>query len=314
MGFLVILFIVLKSAIYGLSVFFTGKLTESIDVLDILALRFLLSAAVLFILKSFKVIKIEVGLRDIFKKTERSPFIKPLLLAGLFEPILYMLFETLGISQTTGITAGVILSLSPIFSCILESLFLGERNSWSQRVFLGVGIVGVIYIAVNTSTADGTNTVSGIVFMFLAVLCGCLFSVFSRKSSKHFSSFEVTYITSLLGTVSFNAANIARHIINRDVIHYFDAFLDINNIVGFLYLSVLSTIVATAMNNFALSKAKISSLSAFGGVSTIVTVAAGVLFANEKLYLYHVIGISLIIIRIIGVTYIDMKKERSRNI
>ena len=48
------LFGILKNVIYGASVFFTGALSDNVDVLDILAIRFLLSFAVLYLLKILK--------------------------------------------------------------------------------------------------------------------------------------------------------------------------------------------------------------------------------------------------------------------
>ncbi len=151
MGVIVIVLITLKNIIYGLSIFFTGNLLEQTDVLDVLALRFLMSFVALWLLKVTRVLRIEVGIKDIFRRTHHTPYILPLLLAGLFEPVLYMAFETIGVSMTTDITAGVILSLSPIFSCINESIFLKEKSSLAQKIFLGIGIVGVMYIALNTS-------------------------------------------------------------------------------------------------------------------------------------------------------------------
>ncbi len=311
MSFLVVAFVVIKNTIYGLSVLFTGRLTENVDVLDVLALRFLMSFVVLFLLKTFKVIKINVGVKDIFVRKRDARGVKELLLAGLFEPVLYMFFETLGISMTTAITAGVIISLSPIFSCICEGIILKEKNTFMQKVFLAVGIIGVMYIAVNTKTNDGQNTLNGIIFMFLAVISGQLFAVFSRKASKQFKAFEVSYITCLLGTVAFNTVNIIRHIVNGNLSSYFKPYFNIENLLGFAYLGILSTIAATAMNNYALSKANVSSLAAFGGVSTLVTILAGVIFQNEKLYMYHIIGIALIAIRMVGVSYIDIKKQKT---
>lgn len=312
MSFLVVAFIVIKNTIYGLSVLFTGNLTESVDVLDVLSLRFLMSFVVLFLLKSFKIVKINVGIKDIFSRKKGTKGAMELLLAGLFEPVLYMLFETLGISMTTAITAGVIISLSPIFSCICEGIVLKEKNTFMQKVFLVIGIIGVMYIAINTKTNDGKNTVSGIIFMFLAVISGQMFAVFSRKSSKQFKAFEVSYITCFLGTVAFNTVNVIRHIALGNLSDYFKPYFNIENLLGFAYLGILSTIVATAMNNYALSKASVSSLAAFGGVSTLVTIFAGVFLQNEKLYTYHIIGITLIVIRMVGVSYIDIKKQQNK--
>lgn len=311
MVFLAYLFTILKYVIYGTSVFFTGSLSENVDVLDILALRFLISFIVLYFLKIFKIIKINVGIKDIFKKTERSKHIKSLLLAAIFEPVLYMLFETLGISMTTGITTAIILSLTPISSCICESIILKEKTTLMQKILLGLGIIGVIYIAVNTNTSDGKDTIAGIIFIVLAVVSGSLFMVFSRKSSAHFNSMEVTYFSAMLGMIAFNFVNIVRHISIGDILGYFSPLFNIQNLIGFIFLAIISTIVATGMNNFALSKIQTSTASAFSGLSTVVTITVGVIFGGEHLYYFHYIGITLILIRMIGVSYISIKKTRS---
>lgn len=60
-----------------------------------------------------------------------------------------MMFETFGIAGTSGVTAGVILSLSPIPNVVFSSVMLGEKTTLMQKLFLILGIVGVIYIAVN---------------------------------------------------------------------------------------------------------------------------------------------------------------------
>ena len=113
------LFAVLKNAVYGTTVFFTSELTQSTDVLDVLALRFLMSAVVFWILKTTRVCKIGVGVKDFFVKGERRSALKVVLLTALFEPVLYMFFETMGVSMSSNITAPVsyqLLRLSRPFS------------------------------------------------------------------------------------------------------------------------------------------------------------------------------------------------------
>ena len=306
------MFAFLKGVVYGTSVFFTGKLTSSVDVLDILALRYILSFVVFWLIKVTKIASINIGIKDFFTKNHRSVHFKSLLLAGLFEPILYMLFETIGISMTTGITTGVIFSLGPIASCICESVFLKEKSSFWQKVFLGLGIIGVIYIAINTNTSTGKDSVAGIMFLLLAVVTGALFSTFSRKSSKAFSSMEITYISCLQGMVAFNFLNIIRHLYNGNISDYFNPYFNIDNMIGFVFLSVVSTIIATGMNNYALARMQVSTMSAFGGVSTLTTVFIGTVFGGETLHNFHIIGLSLIILRMIGVSYIAIKKDKKK--
>lgn len=151
-------FTILKNIIYGTSVYFTELLSKNVDVLDILAIRFLISSLMLYCLKLLKIVRINVSIKDIFRKTKSSKHMKFLILAALFESVLYMFFETFGISMTTCVTAGVILSLMPISSCICESIILKEKTTFFQKVFLVLGIIGVIYISVNTNTNYGNDT------------------------------------------------------------------------------------------------------------------------------------------------------------
>lgn len=299
-----------KCVVYGATPFFTGALSENMDVLDLLSLRFLLSFVVFVILKNLRILKINFKVKDVFVKNERTPHIKNLIFTALFEPVLYMLFETLGISMTNGVTTAVILSAAPVFYCIAEFIFFRQYPSFLQGVFLTLGMLGAAYIAVCTSTEGGRSSMFGILFLVLALTVGALFCVFSRKSSSHFSPLEITFVSSMLGAVCFNSVNVVRHIANGDILHYFDPYFNVENLIGFAVLGICSTIFATVMSNYALSKIKISTFSAFGGVSTIVTVLIGVLFADEKLMYFHYIGFPLILARMVGVCVIDIIKDK----
>ena len=305
------LFAFLKNAIYGTTNFFTKGLNSGdVDAIEILALRFLFSFFVLWLLKTTKILKIEVGIKDLFKNTEKHSFIKPLFLTALFSPVIEMLFETTGFTMTSAVTAGVILSLMPIFACVWETLILKETTTFLQKLFLVLGVIGVIYIAVNTNTNDGKNSLLGIICLLIATISGPLHLVFSRESLKHFKPFEVTYFACLLGTVVFNSINIIKHILNGNILHYFDAFFVPQNIISFIMLSIVSTIIATAMNNFSMKKIQASTVAAFSGISTVVTILIGVVLLDEKLYAFHYIGFALILIRMIGVSYISIKNDK----
>ena len=83
MNILAVLCIIIKNSIYGLSVFFTGALTDSVAVFDILALRFLISFAVFYILKVTGILKIKAGIKDLIIK-DKSDIQKRDLFSGVF--------------------------------------------------------------------------------------------------------------------------------------------------------------------------------------------------------------------------------------
>ena len=312
MNILAYIFLLSKSIIYGSTPYFTGQLSASCDVLDILALRFLLSFFAMWTLKSLKIIKISVGIKDFVKKSDKNISLKNLLLAGLFEPVLYMFFETLGISMTSSVTTAVVISLSPIFYCVTEWLFFRAHPTVLQGIFLGLGIFGAIYIAANEGAKGGESSILGIMFLVLALVSASLFCVFSRKSSKNFSSFDITYISCVLGAVAFNSINVLRHLFNGDILNYFAPYFDLENLIGFLVLGIASTIIATSMNNYAIARVPLSTSAAFGGVSTFVTIFVGVVFGGEGIYFYHLIGFPFILARMIGVSAIGIMKDKKK--
>lgn len=313
MGILAYIFAFLKNVIFGTTNFFIKDLDgNDVDTIDILALRFLLSFLILWLLKTTGLLSIKVGIKDVFKKTERHRFIKPLLLTALFSPVIEMLFETVGATNTTAVTAGVIISLSPIFTCVFEGIILKESTTKLQKMFLAIGVVGVIYVAIHTNTNDGENTMLGILCLLVAVMAGPLHLVFSRQSTKKFAPFEISYFACLFGTVFFNFINVIKHLYDGDILHYFDPYLDVKNIPAFVMLSLFATIIATGLNNYAISRLQASTISAFGGVTTAVTILMGVAVLGEELQYYHYIGFTLIIIRIVGVSLIESKKEKKK--
>ena len=67
----------------------------------------------------------------------------------------------------------------------------------------------------------------------------------------------------MLGAVIFNLINVVRHIVKGDITDYFAPYFNLENMIGFVFLAVISTIVATSMNNYAVSKVRLSTASAF---------------------------------------------------
>ena len=123
---------------------------------------------------------------------------------------------------------------------------------------------------------------------------------------------EVTYFSASFGMIAFNFVNVIRHVINGDLLKYFSPLINVQNAVCFIFLGLISTILAKCMNNFALSKIQTSTVSAFSGLYTVVTIMVGVIFGGERLYTYHFIGMTLILIRMIGVSYISIKNDKIR--
>lgn len=291
--------LVMKCILYGISILFTGKLLEAGGTFEILAFRFTMSAVVFLLLRTLGIIKINF----------KGKNLKPLFFAALFEPVLYFIFETLGIKYTSTITAGIILALLPIVAGAAEMLILKEKTNTKQKLFMLLGIIGALVI-VFCSEQNGADSIMGILFMVIAMVSGGFFLATSRKSSEEFSTMEITYFMAWTGAIAFNVINFGINVFNGTLSTYFALLADPTNVAQLAFLAIVCSIVATSMGNFALSEIQASTVSTIGGLTTVVTVLSGVFVKNEQFTLYHLIGMICILASAVGVAYVKESKKK----
>ena len=291
---------IMRSLIYGSTFLFADRLLQSTSVSDVLALRFLLCAVLFGVLTAFGVIRISY----------KGKKLRWLLACALFEPILYFILETYGLRGISTSLAGILAAVNPIMIAVLETVFLGEKTSPLQKLLLGVGIAGVLLATVPNTAPGGVNTVWGILLMLGAQLAGCLFCISSRKTSEEFSAMEITFATTMVGALVFNGISLAEHWAAGTVSRYFAPLLRPDNLLCFLFLSVVSSFAATVMNNYALSKIQASALASMGGIATITAIVLGFAVNHEIIHWYQLVGALLILIGAGGVNYISLKKSR----
>lgn len=290
---------ILRSVIYGTSILFTSNLLDNIHFMHMLALRFFISAVAFTLMQLIGVIKIDF----------RGKPLKLLFMTALFEPVGYFILESIGIAGTTTSLAGILAATTSIMVLIFESVFLKEKTSLMQKLLLVLSVGGVVTVTVFSSGGGGQNSILGIVFLLLANMSGALFVICSRKSSTtRFSAMEVTYFSAIVGAIVFNAINFVIMAKSGTLLTFFNPLFDVENIIAFVFLSILSTILATLMNNFAISKIQASSISALGALSTVVTIVIGVIFKGDKISWYHIIGTALILCGSVGINYLTQKR------
>jgi drug/metabolite transporter (DMT)-like permease len=74
--------------------------------------------------------------------------------------------------------------------------------------------------------------------------------------------------------------------------------------ISILYLGVLSSVIAYFLTNYTLVRIEGSRCVVFANISTIVFIAAGVIFLHENFHVYHAVGSIMILIVCEGQTII----------
>lgn len=287
------------ASIFGFSFLIVKNTLNSVEVFQLLGLRFLVAAIVFIILRMVKVIKINIKLNDL----------KIILPVAVFQPVLYFISEVYGIKNAASSEAGLFIGMIPVAVAIVSWIFLKERLNLKQAAFMVLSVTGVVFISVMQMTGSlGESKPIGYLFLIGAVVSGAFYNMFSRKASKSHSPLEITYVMMITGAVVFNILGIGDSLING--YGYFKPLLHINSVMAILYLGVLSSVIAFFFVNFTLSKMPATQSSLFANLITVIAIIAGAIFLNEEFSVYKIIGSVLIIIGVWGVSYFQAKKEK----
>jgi drug/metabolite transporter (DMT)-like permease len=287
--------------IFGLSFIFSKVALNQVSPFVLLALRFLCAFTLLNLLL----------LTGKFRLKLKGKRLWPLLLIGFLQPVAYFIFESYGIKLTTATFSSVVVSLIPIATLLGGILFLREIPKKLQVVSMLVSVGGVVTMAL-LQNSDGTVKLAGIFMMIGAVAAAAVFNGLTRKFSGEFSAFERTYVMFLLGTVVFLPLAIVQS--GGSLTAVFAALGYKEVLWAVLFLGVLSSVVAFLLLNDASAYLPVARTSAFSNITTVVSVAAGVVYLKESFSAVTVLAVAAIIAGVWGVQRFRGDREKaSRN-
>lgn len=289
--------IALQSMIIGFSYLFVKIALTGADPFDLLAHRFTAAAVAVIAFQCIKPRPLHIKRNDFAKLAALS----------LAYPILFFLFQTLGLRSMNSSDAGILYSLIPMLTLLTAGFVLGESIGCAQKILMALSIAGVVYInAMNGLGAERSGAFSywGVLFLLLSAICSALYNVFTRKLSVSYSAYSIAFVMTMVAFVAFNTVALLRHAVRGTVGDYFAPFADPSFLYSILYLGVLSSLVSSLLSTYALAKLEASTVGQFNNFATVVSIAAGVLLLKEPLFYYHYIGIAAILVGTIGFNYL----------
>lgn len=254
-----------------------------------LSIRFLIAVSLLSLLWIFRVFSVHL-------KGKRVGY---LVLLGLLEPVVYFVFETYGIANSSSSFAGVMIALIPLATMLLAGIFLSERPTLRQTMFMLLSIGGVLLLSLGAGDG-GTVTPLGTLLLAGAVFAGSAFGLLSRKISGEFSSFERTYVMMVMGAVFFTALAFAEN--GADLPARIAETLSRPAFVGsILFLSVCCSCGAFLLINFAFSHISAARTTSFANLTTAVSVLAGIVILKESFAPIQLVAMACIVLGVFGV-------------
>ena len=288
----------LYATIVGLSFLFTKIALSISNPIDILAHRFIVSFIAISIPVFFKIVPVNLS-------KERIIRILPL---AILYPLCFFGFQTFGLQYATSSEAGIILASAPVFTMIMASYFLNEKSNIYQKISIGISLLGVLYITFKKGSTIDLANIKGMVLLLFSALSFASYSILARKMTKDYTTTELSFIMITISFLAFTSLAIIDNVYSGTMKEFLLPLTNIKFILSILYLGVLSTLGTSLLTNFALSKLEASKIIVFSNLGTVISIIAGVIFLNEVIFYYHVIGSLMIVGGVLGTNFLDKYK------
>ena len=207
-----------------------------------------------------------------------------ILTAGFY--VGFMVLQVIGLYFSSSIEGSIIFAIVPIIAQIIASVFLGEKATVWQNVFVCLSVVSLIIMIILGSSSVEFH-ISGIILLILSSISMAVSNVFMRYVRDQYKPIEISAAIIIGGCAVFN----------------------LEFIIATAYLGVGCILLSAQLMSYLLSKMAAVKATIFGNVSTAISIVAGVLVLGEPLRAYHIICTVLIIAGVIGLSFSGNKKS-----
>lgn len=265
--------------VWGSSYLATKVLTLHGTVFAILALRFLIAAVVMVVV--WKVSRRKAG-ED---RLGRRGFMVAVAV-GCTQALILSL-ETWGVSLTSATNAGLIISMTIVFTPVLESVWL---RRWLPRPYFIAATVAVVGVALLVSGAGWhAPSLGDLLMLGAAVIRSVHVTALGRLTAGHrYSSVSITLVQTLVCAVLFVALDVP------GLASAFTTFTGGDWLIV-IYLAVACTVFAFLVQLWAVRRTSAARVSLLLGTEPIWAVIIGVSLGGETLGWLGILGAALII-------------------
>jgi len=289
----------IAATIFGFSFLFTKSALDSLGTFQMLGMRFLTAAVFVSLLRVFRLIKIRFS----------TAIFKDLVMVALFQPVLYFIFETIGVRLTSASESGIIISLVTVSITVIAFFMLKESLTLIQWASISLSVAGVVVITLAKGNASGSGHMTGILALLGAVVAAGFYNSLSRRASTLYTPVEITFVMMWTGAIIFSLLGLLESAASGGMGGYIRALSDPVVLKDILYLGILSSVGAFFLLNYSLSRMEASRLAVFMNLTPVIAVASGICIRGEKFYPLQFVGAALVLAGIWGT---DHRSKKSR--
>lgn len=226
------------------------------------------------------------------------------ILATFFGIVLYFYFENKGLTLTTASNASMLVSAVPAFVLISESIFKRTKIALSSLLCVIASILGVYFVIFDSGTPDfSSDTIIGNLLILCALFSWIVYTFLSDKLGKKYSSLKMTTLQTFFSIPLFTPFIL-------DEVKYWQIPSTIS-VFNLIFLGVFCSALAYVFYLFGIKTLGPVLPSALLNLIPVVTIFTGVLFLNESISPFQIIGTILIIGSLSFLSLMRLKKDKT---
>jgi len=272
--------IVLAMIFWSFSFIWTRVAIHSFQPMTLITLRLVIASVLLFVVSK------SAGK---LQKLRRKDF-KWFILLAFFEPFLYYVGETYGLTTVESTLAAVIISTIPLFAPVLAFIVLRERIGWANILGILVSLVGVFFVIYEPKGGFNANPL-GVALMFLAVFAAICYATVLRKIPPYYTNMNVIFYQSLLGLIFFIPTFFLTDFSTIQSIQ-----VSRESLVALFMLSVFASVIAFVLFAGAVRKVGVTRTNVFVNLIPVFTAILSWFILDEILTVSKWVGIMIVVV------------------
>lgn len=254
-----------------------------------LVMAVIIMTAFLFITKGFRRIE----------KKDRGLF----LMLAVFEPFLYFLGESFGLTFVSATVGSVIISTIPVFATIGAWLIFRERLKVINYVGIILSFIGVI-IFISNSDGSLSFSLNGLLLLALAVFSAVGYNLTLSRLVGSYSPFFIVMVQNVIGGILFMPLFLI-----LDYSHFSSQTLTFKMFLPVLELSIFASCGAFILFAYSVGKMGITRSNVFTNSIPVFTALFAFLILGERLSFQNMAGMAVVISGII-MSQINGRKKK----
>ncbi len=287
---------VITMLFWGLTFVFYKFAFESFRPVSVIFLRLIISVP--FIVLSARILK-----KNGKMMRKDLPYI---LLLSAFEPFLYFMGESFGLTYVSSTMASVIVATIPLIVPVAAFLLYREKLSILNIAGLGLSFLGVITV-VFSGGLGGSSTLKGVLLMFLAVFSAVGYTLLVKKLTGKYNGFTITAWQNFFGTCLF-----LPFFLIFDLHFFLSTVPTAKAVLSLLYLALFGSSITFIMFTRGVRELGASKANIFANLIPVFTAVASFFLLKESMPILKILGILLVLAGLVMSQARPLKSKRSQ--